>query len=136
MSKIQLNRYVPHAGTIKVAGSTPTSKAAFCALACFEKGHVPLDFLFIGANAGQQATKAAGLFNNLIYQKTGGKCVVVYYPQRVELALVSEESAPAVEKLVESTVWTAVIIEYEMMTTLCRTNVASTLLAGQTSSQA
>lgn len=59
-------RYEPHEGTIKVAGGTLPKGAGRCAFHYLQKQMFPIDFMAIGANANQQATKAMGIFAYMV----------------------------------------------------------------------
>jgi stage V sporulation protein SpoVS len=59
MSASQDHReYVKHSGTVLVAGSTIPHDAAACALVHIQQGEQTIEFVSIGANAGQQCAKA------------------------------------------------------------------------------
>jgi len=59
--KDQLPIYETHGGTIRVGGGTPAFQCGLAAFHQFRKGTRPVEFSFIGANAGQQAIKAANV---------------------------------------------------------------------------
>ena len=61
-----VDTYVPHNGTIKVGGSTGPKITGRCALHFYEREVTPIDFVCIGANANQQATKAMGVFRYML----------------------------------------------------------------------
>ena len=53
--------YKNHAGTVLVSGKSEVGKVARYITHLIEKNVVPIDILFIGANAGQQACKACAV---------------------------------------------------------------------------
>lgn len=66
LSTLDPLEYVAHRGTIPVAGHTQPTKCANYAKIVLEEGITPIDFIFIGANAGHQAMKAVGYFARLL----------------------------------------------------------------------
>jgi hypothetical protein len=62
----EIQEYKEHSGTIKIAGGTPPKGAGLCAFRHLERSVLPIDFMSIGANAGQQATKAMGVFRYVV----------------------------------------------------------------------
>lgn len=75
--------YVVHPGTVKIAGHTECKLAAKCALHHLSRNIGPIDFFYVGANAGQQAMKAMGIMRYLLEQTTEGKSTVFFQPNRV-----------------------------------------------------
>lgn len=67
--------YVPHDGTIKIAGKTLPWGAAVCALNFMSEGKVPIEFLAIGGNANQQAAKTMASFALEVPKRFPGKQV-------------------------------------------------------------
>ena len=63
--------YVPHEATIRVAGGTSPRQCASCAWHFLERAAVYIDFYYIGANAGQQATKAMSILSHQFNQTYG-----------------------------------------------------------------
>lgn len=58
--------YIRHEGTLVIAGDTDPAKAGRCAAHFLNKGQLPIDFLCIGVEANQQATKSMGFFRGLL----------------------------------------------------------------------
>lgn len=58
--------YEEKPSTIRVAGSTIPKSAGRCAFHYLQKQMFPIDFMAIGANANQQATKAMGIFRFMV----------------------------------------------------------------------
>lgn len=54
--------YTEHPGTIRISGTTVPREAGQCAICSLEAGKKVIEFLCIGANANQQATKSMGVF--------------------------------------------------------------------------
>lgn len=75
--------YVDHAGTVRISGFTDCTRAARCALHFALESREPIDFLFLGANAAQQAIKAMSCFSELLREATDGKTTVLYEPLHV-----------------------------------------------------
>jgi hypothetical protein len=66
MSYPEIPQYVEHQGTVKISGSTIPHKAGSCAFFFLRAGCLKVEFLCIGANANQQASKAMGVFMSLV----------------------------------------------------------------------
>lgn len=75
--------YRDHAGTIRIAAHTDCTRAAKCALHYALNDRQPIDFLFLGANAAQQATKAMSCFADMMREATEGKKTVLFEPIHV-----------------------------------------------------
>ena len=73
--------YVKHAGTVTLSGRSAVGKVARYATLLFENDTRPIDFIFIGANAGQQCYKACSIVANVLEEKSG--TLVAFYPVRV-----------------------------------------------------
>lgn len=84
MNPISIPVYAPHSGTIRISGSTESKKAASCALHYLSQQVSPIDFFYIGANAGQQAMKAMGIFRYTFERATGEQCTILFQPNRVQ----------------------------------------------------
>lgn len=87
MNADQIPFYEPHPGTIKISGATESIKAAKCALHYLGNQVSPIDFFYIGANAGQQAMKAMGIFRYLVEQTAKEQATVLFQPNRVRTRL-------------------------------------------------
>jgi len=96
--------YEPHEGTLKISGQTPARKAAKCAFHNYTEGKTPLEFFFIGANAGQQAMKATGIFRHILERETCHVFTVLYQPRRVRVKLKDS-------RLIEGALWVAYVVE-------------------------
>jgi len=68
----RVETYVPHSGTIRVGGSTGPKIAGKCAFHFYDKKVPIIDFVCIGANANQQATKAMGVFRYMLIGSVEG----------------------------------------------------------------
>lgn len=64
----ELPKYNRTEGTVIIAGDTDPIKAGKCAAHFFNKNLFPIDFLCIGVEANQQATKTMGFFRNLLLE--------------------------------------------------------------------
>lgn len=80
----RLPLYKKHPGTIRVSGGTPVFKCGMAAFYQFRKGTQPIEFLFLGANAGQQAYKAANTTIRAIRMYTGKSYTVLPIWTRLE----------------------------------------------------
>ncbi len=80
MSKLP---YTPTESTLKISGSTDCRKAAQCAAHYLVDKKVPVDFMFIGANAGNQAVKAISILKNMLSGSTSGVSSVLIDPLHV-----------------------------------------------------
>ena len=89
--------YVPHPGTLKIGGATRPPKAALCAVRFYERGQVPVDFLFLGGNAGQQAVKACAWAQKLMLSDKGLK--VGFVPMRVRVETVDPDTQARMDKV-------------------------------------
>lgn len=97
--------YAAHEGTMRVGGATVPRKAAWRALALLE-GKVPnVEFLFIGASAGQQSLKAIGILCDLYDRKYREEYVLVFRPMRYRTLI------DGTEKEVDAQVWRAYVID-------------------------
>ena len=103
-----VREYVTHEGTVRISGQTSPRKAASCALQLLKSEVWPLEFLFIGANAGQQATKAMA-FLSFVHDRQYSGSEIAFRPSAcwVISADRSNNNEP-VKRL--ATVWTAVLV--------------------------
>lgn len=76
--------YVSHSGTVRISGASESKKVASCALHFLSQDLGPVDFFYIGANAGQQAMKAMGILRYTVEKYTEGKTTVLFQPNRVQ----------------------------------------------------
>jgi len=53
--------YEPHSGSVRVSGGSPAKAAGMCGYHFFKKKQLPVDFYFMGGNAGLQAAKACSV---------------------------------------------------------------------------
>lgn len=115
----QLQIYQPHSGTVRISGRTPPASAARHARDTLRgEANRFTDFLFIGANAGQQAAKAAGLLAQFIHEQTEGTIAVAYFLHRYLVRLEPKKENPPVHdgvKMVEGYVWRAMLINTETL---------------------
>ena len=100
--------YTEHAGTIRVSGSTMPKNAGKCAFHYLQKGHLP-DFLVIGGNANQQATKAMGVFCFMVDHSPELKSLKVAFQPL--LFYVTTRDPNGLERKKSATVWRTVTIE-------------------------
>jgi hypothetical protein len=102
--------YKEHVGTIRVAGHTAPLRAARCALHFLERQILPIEFMCIGGNAGQQATKSMSI---LCYMVNNSKeftgIEVAFQPHLFKTVTVDPITKEEREKSV--TIWTAMIFE-------------------------
>ena len=99
--------YTEHQGTVIVSGGTPPRKAAGCALEMLKKGITNVEFICIGANAGQQATKAMGSLRGSVRREL--KLDLAFQPDRAMTMVQDKETRQ--EKLMQMTVWRMLIME-------------------------
>ena len=110
-------QYVPHAGTVKVSGRSEAIKLAKYALMLVSKGTTPVDFLFIGANAGQQAYKACSITASLMlkHQKIQLSFIPLRFltdsPERDVLGRAVEKDGVAAMQVKDAFVWRVVTSE-------------------------
>lgn len=110
MEPINLPLYVPHPGTVKVSSSTMPRKAAFCAMAFMEERRPDVEFLFIGAAAGQQALKAVGILCDLFENKWQSEFVLVFRPMRFRTTILPT-TPTELPRDVDAQVWRAVVLD-------------------------
>jgi hypothetical protein len=107
---ISLPVYKEQEGTVKISGVTVPRKAGFCAYHFLHKGIAPIDFLCIGVNANQQATKAMGVFKYLVDHEMGDANIsIAFQPLRFQVVAKNKETQE--EKLKDCTVWRTIILE-------------------------
>lgn len=103
--------YQEHKGTIRVAGHTTPKTAGFCAFKYLTQGIENIDFFYIGANAGHQATKAMGVFSYLVDSHFKGSYSVTFKPERVMTLTSTDDQGGEKEK--DATIWKTYIHKHE-----------------------
>lgn len=101
--------YTEHEGTVRVSGKTTPKSAACCAFAYVQKGVEPIDFFYIGANAGHQAMKAMTTFAHMVSQELQLKGTVAFIPIRVMARTTDPITNLSADK--DATVWRAVMVK-------------------------
>ena len=101
--------YVTHPGTIRVSGATECKKAASCALHYLSQNILPIDFFYVGANAGQQAMKAMGIFRYTFERATEGETTLLFQPNRVQTRALVRDGTNA-EMLIDAVYWRTYVI--------------------------
>ncbi len=101
--------YVRHDGTLIISGSTQPHKAGSCAYHFLRKGVQSIDFLCIGANAGQQAMKSMGVFAFKVENQDGFDFSVAFQPIRVSVEVDDRQTKQKVKK--DAVCWRAVILD-------------------------
>ena len=105
--------YTPGVGTVRVSGSGDCKKIAKCALHFIHQRKMPVDFFFVGSNAGHQAIKAIGIVTEIMKDTTDGASGLVFEILHVSTQVVTPEA-----KLIDATVLRAYVIRKEMMAAL------------------
>lgn len=104
----QIEHYVEHAGTVRISGKTLPKSAGFCAFSYLQKGISPIDFFYIGGNAGQQAMKAMSVFCHLVRQDSNESLFVAFVPLR--FLTVTKDKVTQTEKDKDAAVWRAFLL--------------------------
>jgi len=99
--------YVEHAGTIRVAGFSKPLRLAQCAQGLLSAGVTPIEFFYIGGNAGQQAGKAMTIFAYQIGCESNQKVEALFRPFRVMTTTVDGEQH---SKEKDASVWRLVLV--------------------------
>lgn len=105
--------YTPGVGTIRVSGSGDCKKIAKCALHFINQRKMPVDFFFVGSNAGHQAIKAIGIVTEVMKDTTNEASSLVF-----EILHVSTQVQEPETKLIDATVLRAYVIRKEMLSSL------------------
>lgn len=105
--------YVEHPGTIRISGGTLPKNAGKCAVHYLQRGVKPLEFLCIGGNANQQATKAMGVFRFMVEHSPEFVGVEVAFQPFLYLVPTMDESRPGHQKLKSATVWRTLLLKSE-----------------------
>ena len=102
--------YADHPGTIKIAGATSPKGAGWCAFRYLQKSLLPIDFMCIGANANQQATKAMGIFCFIVNNAEEFNTVeVAFQPLMFRTSTTDPITKQVKDKSV--TIWRTLILE-------------------------
>lgn len=109
--------YVRHPGTVLVSGTSASRKVAWCALGFLDEGRPNVEFMFIGASAGQQALKAIGLTSIIFEERNEGKYLLFFRPLRFRTVIRDAESA----REVEAQVWRTYVIPLEAISSALNT---------------
>lgn len=109
----QLPLYVPHPGTVKIAGSTVPRKAAWCAFAFLEERRPNVEFMFIGASSGQQALKAIGILTDIFESKWEADFVILFRPMRFRTVIAAQDNLP--EREVDAQAWRVHILDLKQL---------------------
>ena len=105
---MDLNYYTELKGTIRIAGGTQPKNAGLCAFHYLQHGLSPIDFMCIGANANQQATKAMGVFRHIVENSEDFKTVEVAF-QPMLFKTPTKDNATGVMQDKNVTVWRTVL---------------------------
>lgn len=89
-------------------------KAAFCAMAFLDERRPDVEFLFIGAAAGQQALKAVGILSDLFENKWRSEFVLVFRPMRFRTTIMPTTPTEA-PRDVDAQVWRAVVLDLSII---------------------
>lgn len=83
--------YAEHSGTIRISGRTSPVAAGTCAYQLLLSGLPVIDFFYIGGNAGQQATKAMGIFAYIVHNcRELTNMEVAFQPLLVKTVILNE----------------------------------------------
>lgn len=101
--------YVSHDGTIRISGGTVPRDAGKCAMHYLEQGKHNIDFLCIGANANQQATKSMGVFMLLFERNPDNKGkTLAFRPLRFRVMTEDRQTHASFSK--DATAWRTVVV--------------------------
>ncbi len=109
METSDVREYVTHSGTVRISGQTSPRAAASCALQLLKAETWPLEFLFIGANAGQQATKAMA-FLAFIHDRQYSDSEIAFRPSAYWVMSTDRSNNDAPVKRL-ATVWKVVLVQ-------------------------
>lgn len=104
--------YTEHPGTMRIAGRTLPGNAGRCAFFHLQRGLLPIDFLCVGGNANQQATKSMGVFCFMVKNApefANRKIQVAFQPLMFRMLLPRTADSKPEEKTV--TVWRTMLVE-------------------------
>lgn len=99
--------YAEHEGTIRVAGASKPLLLAQCAQSMITRGVDPIEFFYIGGNAGQQAMKAMTILAYQIDRESASKTEALFSPLRV-LTMTKDDQEHEKEK--DATCWRLVLV--------------------------
>lgn len=106
--KTEIPVYAPHGGTIRFKGDTRPADASRSAMHCLMAKMDKIDFIYIGANAGQQAMKAMGIFRlNVEFHQPGW--TLAFRPLRFQTEI--EDFQTKEKKMKDLTVWRTILVE-------------------------
>lgn len=108
LNEDQVPFYREHPGTIKVAGATAPKGSGRCAFHYLQKSNLPIDFMVIGANANQQATKAMSIFRFMVEHAPEFQSLSVSFQPFLYRTLTHDETGEHSKSI---TVWRTVIFE-------------------------
>ena len=104
-----VEEYVEHEGTIRISGQTVPCQAALCAMRFSERGVSPIEFFYLGGNAGQQAMKAMGIFCFMVEQSQSAKFSVAFQPLMMKAKLGEKGQEGDTFKAVS--IWRVMLVE-------------------------
>lgn len=108
----QIPLYVENPRTVRISARSEALRTAMYALGLCGSSPDPVEFLYIGASAGQQAAKAMGIFRYKVDEAFNNQKTAVFHPNRVKVILSDPEQSH-----VDAFVWRA----YVVSTTLPKT---------------
>ncbi len=108
MDETNIPVYIETPSTIKVAGGTIPKGAGRCAFHYLQQSKLPIDFMVIGANANQQATKAMGIFCYMVTNAPEFAGIQVAFQPLLYKTLTHSDTN---EKFKSVTVWRTIILE-------------------------
>lgn len=110
METNELEVYVQHPGTVLVAGQSSPIGTGRCAAHFLDRNMLPIDFLVIGPQANQQATKAMGCFRLIVESELGQGLTVMFQPLRFGVNT-RDPGDPSKTTLKDAIVWRTFIIK-------------------------
>lgn len=111
MGSEQLEIYVKHAGTVLVSGRSSPIGTGRCAAHFLDRGCLPIDFLVIGADANQQATKAMSCFREMVTQELGPKGIFVLFTPLRYGVQTADPKTPNVVTVKDAIVWRTYVVK-------------------------
>ena len=101
----QIPLYVENPRTVRISARSEALRTAMYALGLCGSSPAPVEFLYIGASAGQQAAKAMGIFRYKVDEAFDGQKTAVFHPNRVKVILNDPEQSH-----VDAFVWRAFVV--------------------------
>lgn len=101
----QIPMYEENPRTVRVAARSEAKNTAMYALELCGNSPEPVEFLYIGASAGQQAAKAMGIFRYKVDEVFNGTKTALFHPNRVRVVLNNGEN-----QIVDAFVWRAYVV--------------------------